>query len=229
MHRRAFAAGAFTLAAIPAVRAAPAPGLVVAELFTSQGCSSCPPADALLTELADGAPDVLPLAFHVTYWDRLGWRDPFALEAATRRQRQYAALWQAESIYTPELVVNGRSGLVGSDRSAVRDALAAAVAQASQPVRLRRDGLDAVVDVPSGLGAAAILLVGYDARHRTAIGRGENGGRTLVESNVVRGIELAGQWAGTATQLRHVAPPGERLAVLLQRPGGEIIGAARES
>ena len=228
MHRRAFTAGAAMMAVAPALRAAPMPRLVVAELFTSQGCSSCPPADALLTELADDAPNILPLAFHVTYWDRLGWRDPFSLEAATSRQKQFSALWHADSIYTPELVVNGLGGVVGSDRGAVRDALASAATRAAQPVHLRRDGADAVVDVPQGMGTAAILLVGYDSRHRTPIGRGENGGRTLIESNIVRDIDLAGQWDGPAVQLRRPAPAGERLAVLLQRPNGEIVGAARE-
>ncbi len=228
MQRRAFTLGAATLLAAPALRAATAPRLVVAELFTSQGCSSCPPADALLTELADGTPDVLPLAFHVTYWDRLGWRDPFALEAATSRQRQYSAWWHADEIYTPELVVDGLGGVVGSDRSAVRDALTAAAGRPAQPVHLRRDGMEAVIDVGAGAGTATILLMGYDSRHRTAIGRGENGGRTLTESNIVRGIDTAGHWDGAAAQIRRPLPPGERLAVLLQSPGGEILGAARE-
>ncbi len=227
MHRRAFTLGAVALVAAPALRAAPA-RLVVAELFTSQGCSSCPPADALLTELADGAPEVLPLAFHVTYWDRLGWRDPFSLQAATERQRQYSALWHADEIYTPQLVVNGRSGVVGSDRSAVRDALAAAAGVPALPIRLRRDGSDAVIDMPQGTGAASILLVGYDARHRTMIGRGENGGRTLTESNIVRGFDTVGHWDGSGAQLRRPLPQGERWAVLLQSPTGEIVGAARD-
>lgn len=228
MHRRAFTAGAAaTLMLARSARAAPA-RLVVAELFTSQGCSSCPPADALLSELADAAPDVLPLAFHVTYWDRLGWRDPFALEAATSRQRQYSALWHSDEVYTPQMVVDGMRGVVGSDRVAVRAALSAASSRPAQPVRLRREGNEAVIDVPQGVGSAAILLVGYDSRHRTAVGRGENGGHTLVESNIVRGLVPVGQCTGNALQTRWVLPPGERWAVLLQAAGGEIVGAARE-
>ena len=229
MQRRAFTIGAASLLAAPAILRAAPPALVVAELFTSQGCSSCPPADTLLTELADSAPNVLPLAFHVTYWDRLGWRDPFALEAATERQKYYSALWHADEIYTPELVVAGRNGVVGSDRSAVSQALAAASSLPSHPIRLYRDGAQAVIDVPPGAGSAMVVLVGYDARHRTAIGRGENGGRTLIESNIVRGLDMSGHWDGPAITLRRSLPQGEHLAVLLQTPTGTMLGAAREA
>ena len=103
---------------------------VVVELFTSQGCSSCPPADAYLTELATRA-DVLPLAFHVTYWNSLGWRDPFSSEAATERQAAYAGHLGGGS-YTPEIVVDGRHGMVGSDRGDVSSAIA--VARGGGPV-----------------------------------------------------------------------------------------------
>ncbi len=228
MHRRVFAAGAVSLLAAPAIVKAAPPPLIVAELFTSQGCSSCPPADMLLTELADTAPNVLPLAFHVTYWDRLGWRDPFSLEAATERQKYYSALWRADEIYTPQLIVAGRKGVVGSDRAAVSQTLAAASALDTYPIHVRRDGATAVINIPAGGGAAAIVLVGYDSRHRTAIGRGENGGRTLIESNIVRGLDQAGRWDGPAIQIRRPAPAGERLAVLMQAQDGAIVGAARE-
>jgi hypothetical protein len=99
------------------------PRPVVVELFTSQGCSSCPPADALLTELARN-PNILPLAFHVTYWNNLGWRDPFSLEAATDRQRAYQRSLHTDTIYTPQMVIEGQADIVGSDRASVATAIA---------------------------------------------------------------------------------------------------------
>ena len=109
---------------------------IVVELFTSEGCSSCPPADALLAELAS-RPDVLALSFHVDYWDRLGWKDPFSSAAATDRQRNYAKLLGTGTVYTPQIVVDGRWQAVGSDRSEVERAIAAAhQSEAAVPVAL---------------------------------------------------------------------------------------------
>ena len=122
---RALLALALGLAPV-AVRAEPATRPIVVELFTSQGCSSCPPADALLRDLSRQRTDVLALAFHVTYWDRLGWPDPFALPAATERQRGYAGISHAGTIYTPQMVVDGTRDVVGSDQRGVQAALAAA-------------------------------------------------------------------------------------------------------
>src|SRR5579864_9435538 len=112
-------AGLFPLAAIAAGRP------VVVELFTSQGCSSCPPANAYLNELSKGRRDVLALAFHVTYWDRLGWKDPFSLAAATDRQAVYGRRF-GDGSYTPEIVVDGAASAVGSDRSQVGSAIESA-------------------------------------------------------------------------------------------------------
>jgi hypothetical protein len=201
---------------------------VVAELFTSEGCSSCPPADAVLTDLARTRPDVLALAFHVTYWDRLGWPDPYAFAAATDRQRAYAAALGLESIYTPQMVVDGTRDVVGSDREGVATALAdAARADAAVPLRLTRSGGALHVAVGAGQGGGRLLLVGYDAQHRTAVGRGENAGQVLVESNVVRDLRPLGAWDGTARSLDAPAPRGEEAAVLLQAADGRILGAAR--
>lgn len=208
---------------------------VVLELFTSQGCSSCPPADALLRELSRTRADVLALSFHVTYWDNLGWRDPYSLDIATRRQRAYAATLPSD-VYTPELVIDGRRGVVGSDRRAVDTAIQGSRPGAAGAPRVtvhRRNG-EAVVEI-AGDAAATIesggfaMLVGYDPEHVTSVGRGENGGRKLVEANIVRGVEMLGEWQGGARQYRHTLPQGERIAVLLQDRDGHIIGAARES
>jgi len=120
MLSRYFAIGAILLSAPTIANAADRP--VVVELFTSEGCSSCPPADDYLTELSSERHDVLPLAFHVTYWNDLGWKDPFSLDAATQRQASYAARFGAAA-YTPEMVVDGKTGLVGSDRRTAEAAI----------------------------------------------------------------------------------------------------------
>ena len=103
--------------------AQPAPRPVVGELFTSEGCSSCPPADAKIAELARTRPDMLLLTFHVTYWNSLGWRDPYSFEAATQRQRRYVALGVSPEVYTPALIVDGKLDAVGSDGAAVDNIL----------------------------------------------------------------------------------------------------------
>jgi hypothetical protein len=201
---------------------------VVLELFTSEGCSSCPPADAVLTELATH-PDLLPLAFHVTYWDSLGWKDPFSLEAATARQRAYAATLGQDTVYTPELVVNGQRGVVGSDRAAVTAAIDAARREPSAPAILRLRGSSAglAVDIGDGSGAAAVWLIGFDRQHQTAVGRGENGGRTLLEANIVRSVRRIGTWSGKPLHLDAEPIAGEEAAALLQAPDGRIVDAAR--
>ncbi|TWB17104.1 DUF1223 domain-containing protein [Nitrospirillum bahiense] len=214
---------------LPISTPALAAGPVVVELFTSQGCSSCPPADAFLTNLAQDRRDVLPLAFHVTYWNGLGWRDPYSLEAATARQRWYARSLGGGQVYTPEMVVNGERAFVGSDRARGLAEIADATRRQAAPVGLQvargEDGL--VISVGAGKGQQGdILVVGYDPQHRTLIGRGENSGRTLLESNIVRSLTPAGQWRGDAVEVRQPLPAGERVAVLLQAPDGRILSAA---
>jgi hypothetical protein len=223
------AAVALAAGITPAAQAQTRP--LVVELFTSEGCSSCPPADELLSELARSRPDVLPLAFHITYWDRLGWPDPFALHAATDRQRDYAATLGLDSIYTPQMVVDGHRDVVGSDRGSVLAALRDAAAALPPPVALHLARTRGQVTLEVGEGARAqrgsVLLVGYDAAHRTAVARGENAGRMLTESNVVRSLTRVAEWHGAPLVL-HAAPPvGERLAAILQAPDGQVLGAAR--
>ena len=146
---------------------------VVVELFTSEGCSSCPPADAYLTSLARGRSDVLPLAFHVTYWNSLGWRDPYSFEGATARQNDYASRLGSGTVFTPQMVVDGRRSVVGSDRGEA-DALIgrARAGETSAPVSLRAQGNAVTIRVGPGQGVGRVLLVGFDHEHQTHIGRG---------------------------------------------------------
>jgi hypothetical protein len=203
---------------------------VVVELFTSQGCSSCPPANAFLNEMSKGRSDVLPLAFHVTYWDYLGWKDPFSLKAATERQAQYGNRF-GDGSYTPEMVIDGSVGLVGSYREEVN----AAIARTKQGQRttldvgIGRKGENVAIRIGSGRGDGQVLLIGFDHEHTTKISRGENGGRTLVESNVVRSIRVVGEWAGKPLEINERLPEGEDLAVLVTSPEGRVVGAARLS
>lgn len=208
------------------VPAAAADRPVVVELFTSQGCSSCPPADAVLATLAD-RPDVLPLAFHVDYWNRLGWADPFSARWATARQNHYATLWGTGQIYTPQAVVDGTSDVVGSDRTALEAAIAVAASSQSVPLALTAEASGLKVSVGGSAPAgAALWLVGFDDRHDTAVRRGENAGQTLVNRNVVRSLVRLDGWAPGGT-IATAHPDGDRAAVLLQGADGHILGAAR--
>ncbi len=215
-----------------AVSCAPAPIIpapIVIELFTSQSCSSCPPADALLAELRHTRPDLLPLDFHVDYWNHLGWNDPYSSAAATDRQRRYAAGLHSE-VYTPQLVVGGTRQVVGSDRAAVEAALSAATADRGGipgvSLRLGRSAAALSIEVGAGSGQGELLLVGFDERRTTRIGGGENGGRVLTEVNVVRSLRRVGDWNGATSRLLAPPPPGQRAAVLLQDRSGRILAAA---
>jgi hypothetical protein len=215
-------------AALAPVAAIAADRPVVVELFTSQGCSSCPPANAYLNELARDRSDVLALAFHVTYWDRLGWKDPFSMEAATERQARYGHKF-GDGSYTPEIVIDGASSHVGSRRDEVSPAIDAAKRQGptAASVSVAKAGDRLTIDVADGSGNGRVLLVGFDRDHETAIRRGENGGRTLRESNVVRSFREVGDWQGKALHISEKFPDGEDAAVIVQAPDGRIVGAAR--
>lgn len=201
---------------------------IVGELFTSEGCSSCPPADARIAELSRTRPDLLLLTFHVTYWNNLGWRDPFSLEAATALQRRYVALGISPEVYTPALIVDGKLDAIGSDEEAVNAALrrAAAERQTAAQIHLQRRGPLMEVALGAGAGQGQVLLIGYDRLHRTEVRSGENGGRTLIEANVVRSMAAIGDWHGEPLHLSVPLPQGQEVAVLLQQQNGPIIGAA---
>lgn len=207
----------------------------VIELFTSQGCSSCPPADALLTSLAE-RPDVVALAYHVDYWDYIGWEDTFGAQTYSDRQRAYAKSWGSSRIYTPQMVVNGVKGVVGSRRADVQKAIDGASLPLA--IGMMRDGDTLKVDVPAKaeLGDATVWLVTYLDRADVAIDQGENAGKSMVYTQVVTGRQVLGMWeadAGGQFKLPLHEIMGESnkgLAVVVQqeRNGlpGLILGAA---
>ena len=230
MHS-AFAASLIGALMIAAPVVAQDRGTVV-ELFTSQGCSSCPPADRFFAQMAD-RDDVIALALHVDYWDYIGWADDMADPAYTRRQKAYAARWAARNVYTPQLVVAGVTELVGSHPVAAMDAVASHPAS-SDPVQvgLSRDGdtlvitADAVGDVPA---RAVVQLVRYTPEVVRDILRGENAGKTIVYRNVVTDWAKAGDWDTTAPLSLRVPVAGDAPVVVIVQDGtsGPILGAAR--
>jgi hypothetical protein len=193
-------------------------------------CSSCPPANTYLNELSQGRHDVLPLPFHVTYWDRLGWKDPFSLEAATERQDRYGHRF-GDGSYTPEIVVDGAKSYVGSHRQEVGSAIERAKNDSGTAanINVTKDGGRVSIEIGSGSGSGRVLLIGFDHDHRTAIGRGENAGRTLDEANVVRSIRSVGDWSGAPLHISERFPEGRDVAITLQAPDGRIVGASRLS
>jgi hypothetical protein len=207
---------------------------VVVELFTSEGCNSCPPAEAYVGELAS-RPDVLALAFHVDYWDDLGWRDRFGLGQAVEGQRNYARTLRLGSVYTPQVVVDGSTDYVGSNRSAIEKALRDS--RQGPPVILSVSADEVSVRMEAGTQAGArgdVVLVSYLRKAVTPIGRGENAGRTLAEYNIVRSVQALGHWDGAAQEFRTKVASLPRdatdVAVLVQSPGqGAILSAATHS
>lgn len=210
-------------------------GPVVVELFTSQGCNSCPPADAYLGELA-GREDVVALSLHVDYWDYIGWKDRFALPGNTKRQRRYSEAFGTGYVYTPEFVVDGRRHDSSPERTA---ALIEEARRADDRLEVRIEpdgagGLRAVIPADPDAPDATVWLALYDDKHTTDVGRGENAGRTLSYHNVVRRMIELGPYDGTETSfdLSEFAGVGlagrDGCAVVVQTVGqGPILGAAK--
>ena len=221
LRRNLLLAGAATLVGHRALAAADP---VVLELFTSQGCSSCPPADALLGVLAQ-RPGLIALAWHVDYWNRLGWRDKFASRDATARQETYARQLGSE-VFTPALVINGAIVVVGSDRSAVERAINGA-APLPIPVALNRTPEVLTVTIGAGQGPLRALSILYDAQHETDVGAGENEGERLREYRIVRQADILAEWPGAPRQFT-VPPPGtgQGRVVLVQSADLRVVGAA---
>jgi hypothetical protein len=219
--------------------AATARPLGVVELFTSQGCNSCPPADAAFGRLIEQG-DVVALAYHIDYWDYLGWKDTLADPRHTARQKGYAYARGDGQVYTPQVVVNGNIHVLGSDRTAIEQAITKSRkhgAMTLQPVRLVLADGRINVDVPGsaeGRGAE-VWLCGLMRTATVAIGRGENQGRTVTYHNVVRRWLKLGDWTGRANSwnvpLQALEQDGiDRAAVLVQSGTAEkpkmILGAA---
>ncbi len=211
---------------------------VLVELFTSQGCSACPPADALLAELSE-EPDVIALAFHVDYWDAFGWSDPFASPEFSRRQEEYGRRFGARR-YTPQMVVNAAAEMVGHERRLVGKALRAARRDWRPAVRVSlmlppgaqegRLSLSAPEPGRAFFGEATVWLAGYDAANEVLVGAGQNADRRLSYCNAVREWRRLGVWDGESPlALEFARPEGDGgLAVIVQEGEvGPLLGAAQ--
>ncbi|MGH6851631.1 MAG: DUF1223 domain-containing protein [Methylocella sp.] len=210
----------------------------VGELFTSQGCSSCPPADLWLTSIAR-KPGIVAVSFHVDYWDYIGWRDTLASPAFTARQKAYAAAHGEANVYTPQAIVNGLADAAGGDRAEIEQAIKSTKGvDGALSVPMRRAGTSGhfSVEVAEGGGGPAGVFALRVARASTVqILRGENAGRSITYTNVVRAINKLGDWTGrTVTfDLPGAAGDGEGFVVLVQkgtpeRPGAILAAAKTE-
>jgi len=203
---------------------------LVIELFTSQGCSSCPPADRLLDKLAHagelaGRP-LAPLSFHVDYWDDLGWADPYARPAWTERQRQYARAIGDASVYTPELVIGGHVGVVGSQEKRAAQAIAAAPRQQKLAATATWSKSSLTVEATAPASADVFVAVWEDGT-RNKVPRGENAGATLVADRVVRKLERVAQAGKTGKLTIAIDTAGRDIGAVAfaQAPDKRIIGA----
>ncbi|KSV75894.1 hypothetical protein N185_15730 [Sinorhizobium sp. GW3] len=209
--------------ATPALSATATP--IVVELFTSQGCSSCPPANANLITVS-GRQDVLALSFSVTYWDYLGWKDVYGKKEFTERQRAYVTPLRQASVYTPQMVIDGRIAVIGNRLTDVDAALAAAVLKEGPDITLSAKRVD--IGTFESQTPADVWLVRYHPRVQSVtVTRGENGGTVLRHVNVVQQLERLGKWNGEKTSFK-LPPPVATLksAILVQAPnGGPILSA----
>lgn len=211
----------------------------VLELFTSQGCSSCPPADALIEEFAK-EDDILALSYAVDYWDYLGWKDTLASSENTKRQYSYASRRGDRSVYTPQVVINGREHEVGSDRRAITKSIKrqerkfGGAMDVDVSLSIAKDKITVSLDPAKQdlkPGKARVWLVFYESAKTVAIGRGENRGRTITYTNVVRDLVPLGTWTGEPTTLTverskaHGGGDADHCAVIVQRDEGGFPGA----
>lgn len=198
---------------------------IVVELYQSQGCSSCPPANAAVNAVAD-QPGVIALSFAVTYWDRLGWKDVFADKAYTQRQYDYAHALGNANVATPQIIINGKTAITGIKRGELARGIEASSPLAKGPtIKIANNK----ITIGKGAGSANVWLVRYDPRtQQIAIRSGENTGRTLPHKNIVRSLEKLGEWKGVAENFKlPAAPTGQLKSVILlqRRSAGEIIAA----
>ena len=219
--------------------AGPSRGPVVMELFTSQGCSSCPPADEMFAHFAN-RPDVIALALHVDYWDYLGWEDPFAQPAFTARQKAYAVAAHSRSIYTPQTIIEGAQSLIGADSAALEALVAQEKARPAQVVLNVAGGSGRYtidLSAPSPLNQPAVVqIVRYAPHARVAILRGENAGMVVNYANVVTAWHVVADWDGQSAARMTARIEGDQPAVLIVQAimngksgplPGPILAAAR--
>lgn len=223
-----------TLAGMPAMAGSRTAAVV--ELFTSQGCSSCPVADKYLGELARRE-GVVALAWHVDYWDYLGWRDTLGAPASTERQEAYRRALGNSSKYTPQMIINGRSDVAGSHRTEVEKRIAALPDALPVPVSMKNHDGALMIDIGAGAPADAnVMLVCYEPPRTVSVARGENSGRKITYWNAVTSAQTAGMWHGSASTIElplsslHVSAGGG-CAVLVQDMvakgmPGRVLGAA---
>jgi hypothetical protein len=240
-RRRSLLVGAAAAAGAAIAGARPQPGAArssaegpwAIELFTSQGCSSCPPSDAYLGGLAK-RPDIVALSFHVDYWDYIGWKDPYATRATTERQRAYARVLKQRYVYTPEMVVDGIGHDTGRERRPIEALLTEAQHRSPQratPELSRAVGGPLTIKLapfPLNGQPADVTLAIYDRRHSTPVASGENQGRMLENFNIVRHLEVLARWDGSAASWTSDAgriQPGQGAAVIVQHADhGPVIG-----
>ena len=204
---------------------------VVVELFTSQGCPSCPPADKLLHELAQ-RDDVIPLALHVDYWDYIGWKDEFSHPDYAKRQRGYAMQAKRRSVYTPQMIVNGVTDIVGARRMELSKAIAH---HADLPSRVElsvnRSGSEILINAqPTNVdGPLIVRMLRYTPQRSAHITRGENAGHTMLYANVTENWTVLAEWDGTtALALTSVVEGDKPVVVLVQQDQhGPILAAVR--
>ena len=236
-----FAAFAATDCTPNEAHAAASPAPVLVELFTSEGCSSCPPADAVLADLeakqsVTGAV-IIPLAFHVDYWNSLGWRDPFSSADWTDRQRSYARALNDNSIYTPEMIIDGRDAFVGSRSGHAQDAIADAAKRPKANLNLSvheakgARSLSIVVGaLPAGAGASDVVVAITEPHAQVNVTGGENGGKALDHTAIVRSLRVLGAVAaaGGTFEIPADAAWGARRAVVLvqERASRAVLGVA---
>ena len=219
------------LVAMASAHAEPVKGVV--ELFTSQSCSSCPPADKLFGQLVE-KDGVIGLAWHVDYWNYLDWKDTFSTAQATQRQYSYAKAFGTNQVYTPQFVFNGREAIESRSLEAAigklgaRDGLPVEISAAAEKDRI-------VLRTGSGQGEANLVLIQFDNKESVNVKAGENSGRTIINRYAVTDMHTVGMWSGKAMQVdlplnEYLPEKGKGCAILLQRvrddAPGEIIGAA---
>lgn len=208
---------------------------VVLELFTSQSCSSCPPADKLLGQLAEENENIIALSCNVTYWNRLHWKDTLSKDFCTQRQRHYVQALRSRGPYTPQMVVNGRHEIVGSRGGAVRRAIATDLKKATVlPIGLNLNEESLQIDLPtlSSTGNYQLLLINHGSTHHQEISSGENRGRAVTYTNPVQDILNLGKWDGLKKTLNYDLSntlKAKGYVVLVQKGSvtGEIVAAAQ--